>query len=46
MISDPLKGASNEDEIHATCYELRVRAGSPNKPFIEVIGQGVQLSVF
>jgi hypothetical protein len=38
MISDPLKGASNEDEIHVTWDELRVGAGSLNELFIEVIG--------
>ena len=46
MISDPLKGTSNEDEIHAAWHELRVRAGSLNELFIEVIDYGIQLSVF
>jgi hypothetical protein len=46
MIADPLKGASNEDKVHVTWHELRVQGGSLNEFFIDVIGQGVQLSVF
>jgi hypothetical protein len=38
MISDPLKGASNEDKVHVTWHMFRVQRGSLNELLIDVIG--------
>ena len=38
MVADPLKGASNEDQIDVTRHQLRVPGGSFNELFVDIIG--------
>jgi hypothetical protein len=38
MIADPLKGASNEDQIEVTRYQLRVPGTSLNELVIDITG--------
>src|ERR1700757_3781860 len=46
MIADPLKSASNEDQVHVAWHKLRVHGSPRNELFAEVPCYGVQLSVF
>ena len=45
VITDPLKSASNEDQVHVAWHEFRVHGSPRNELFAEVPRYGVQLSV-
>ena len=45
MIPDPLKSASNEDQVQVAWHKFRVHGGPRNELFANVPRYGVQLSV-
>ena len=45
VITDPLKSASNEDQVYVAWHEFRVHGSSRNELLAEVPRHGIQLSV-